>query len=165
MGWSIIINHDKYSEYFQFLVQLGVNHVAMIRVGDTGACWMTYPLKVKVTQCRANRLVVFYWVICSNGHVMARIWGWLTCERYRFKDSLIFRGMRGWSCWYVDFGSYKTRLNDKTTHNKASTRLNGLEAFCDFLVWGVYHSTSSYNYNKNRSNMINPSLHGKLNGL
>ena len=56
---------------------------------------MTYPLKVKVTQCRANRLVVFYWVIRSNGHVMARIWGWLTCEWYRFKDSLIFRGMRG----------------------------------------------------------------------
>ena len=56
---------------------------------------MTYPLKVKVTQCRANRLVVFYWVIRSNGHVMARIWRWLTCEWYRFKDSLIFRGMRG----------------------------------------------------------------------
>ena len=56
---------------------------------------MTYPLKVKVTQYRANRLVVFYWVIRSNGHVMARIWGWLTCERCSFKDSLIFRGMRG----------------------------------------------------------------------
>ena len=56
---------------------------------------MTYPLKVKVTQCRANRLVVFYWVIRSNGHVRGRIWGWVTCERYRFKDSLIFRGIRG----------------------------------------------------------------------
>ena len=34
---------------------------------------MTYHLKVKVTKCRANRLVVFNWVIRSNDHVTGRI--------------------------------------------------------------------------------------------
>ena len=33
---------------------------------------MTYPLKVKVTKYRAHRLVVFNWVIRSNGHGMGR---------------------------------------------------------------------------------------------
>ena len=52
---------------------------------------MTYPLKVKVTQYRANRLVVFNWINLSNGHFRGRIRGWVTRERYSFKGCFISR--------------------------------------------------------------------------
>ena len=56
---------------------------------------MTYPLKVKVTKCRANRLVVFNWINRSNGHLRGRIRGRVTRERYSFKGRLISSAMRG----------------------------------------------------------------------
>ena len=46
---------------------------------------MTYPLKVKVTQYRANRLVVSNWINLSNGHFRGQIRGWVTHEQYSFK--------------------------------------------------------------------------------
>ena len=61
---------------------------------------MTYPLKVKVTKCRAHRLIVFNWVIRSNGHVRGLIRGWVPRERYSFKGRLISRAMRGRSYCY-----------------------------------------------------------------
>ena len=56
---------------------------------------MTYPLKVKLTKCRAIRLVVFNWINLSNGHLRGRIRGWVTREWYSFKGRLISRAMRG----------------------------------------------------------------------
>ena len=56
---------------------------------------MTYPLKVKLTKCRANRLVVFNWINLSNGHLRGRIRGWVTREWYSFKGRLISRAMKG----------------------------------------------------------------------
>ena len=56
---------------------------------------MTYPLKVKVTQYRANRLVVSNWINLSNGHFRGRIRGWVTREWYSFKGRLMSRAMKG----------------------------------------------------------------------
>ena len=63
---------------------------------------MTYPLKVKVTKCRAHRLIVFNWVIRSNGHIRGRIRGMgrVARNRYSFKGRLISRTMRGRSYCY-----------------------------------------------------------------
>ena len=56
---------------------------------------MTYPRKVKVTKCRAHGLVVLTGsfvvaVMVWDGH-----WGWVTHERYTFKDHSISRAMMG----------------------------------------------------------------------
>ena len=69
----------------------------MITIGvrDTGACSMTYPLKVKVTKCRANRLVVLTGSIVVTVMLEDGYGEWVTRERYSIKCLLISRVMRG----------------------------------------------------------------------
>ena len=59
---------------------------------------MTYPLKVKVTKCRAHRLIV----LTGSSFVVTVILGdgygvWVTRKRYSFKGRLISRAMMGCS--------------------------------------------------------------------
>ena len=63
---------------------------------------MTYPLKVKVTQYRANRLVVFNWINLSNGHFRGRIREWVTREWYSFKGRSISRATRDYRSYMIN---------------------------------------------------------------
>ena len=56
---------------------------------------MAYPLKVKVTKCRANRLVVLTGSIVVTVMLEDGYGGWVTRELYSIKGRLIFRAMKG----------------------------------------------------------------------
>ena len=82
---------------------------------------MTYPLKVKVTQYRANRSVVSNWINLSNGHFRGRIQGWVTREWYSFKGRLISRAMKGLIILLrLFFYSYTSWLNDIPPNQKVT---------------------------------------------
>ena len=106
-------------------------------------------------------------IVVSSFHSEAN-WRVITQHMSRHlttKGRSISRAIRGRSYRYDDFGSFTSWFNDippkSESHKMSIVGVNGYLLCCELFC----HSIISYNYQNHHIDMINPSLHGKLNGL